>query len=128
LNLYLLFIVIRFKLCLWCVLEWACQNIWCAPKLFVSNSEVLYFVFFGPYSWYNLLIFIYLFFYSQSDVDECRNMPFLCRNGRCRNSIGSFVCECADGYTLSNDGQYCRDIDECQEVCKTDIIMYNHAF
>lgn len=44
-------------------------------------------------------------------------MPFLCRNGRCRNTIGGFVCECADGYVLAQDGQHCRDIDECHEVC-----------
>lgn len=43
-------------------------------------------------------------------------MPFLCRNGRCRNTIGGFVCECADGYVLAQDGQHCRDIDECDEV------------
>jgi len=45
-------------------------------------------------------------------------MPFLCRNGRCRNTIGGFVCECADGYVLAQDGQHCRDIDECHEVCR----------
>lgn len=54
--------------------------------------------------------------YSYSDTDECRTAPFLCRNGRCRNSLGSFHCECADGYTLSVDGQHCRDLDECKEV------------
>lgn len=43
-------------------------------------------------------------------------MPFLCRNGRCRNTIGAFNCECADGYVLAQDGQHCRDIDECHEV------------
>lgn len=43
-------------------------------------------------------------------------MPHLCRNGRCKNTIGSFHCECADGYTLTADGQHCKDIDECREV------------
>jgi len=43
-------------------------------------------------------------------------MPFLCRNGRCRNTIGGFSCECTSGYVLSTDGQHCRDIDECTEV------------
>lgn len=51
-----------------------------------------------------------------TDIDECRIMPFLCRNGRCRNTIGAFNCECADGYVLAQDGQHCRDIDECHEV------------
>lgn len=49
-------------------------------------------------------------------MDECRIMPFLCRNGRCRNTIGSFYCECADGYVLAQDAQHCRDVDECDEV------------
>lgn len=43
-------------------------------------------------------------------------MPYLCRNGRCRNTVGSFNCDCADGYALSPDRQNCRDIDECVEV------------
>lgn len=51
-----------------------------------------------------------------SDIDECRVMPFLCRNGRCRNILGSFNCECAEGYVLAADGQHCRDVDECHEV------------
>ncbi|XP_029674893.1 fibrillin-2-like isoform X2 [Formica exsecta] len=51
-----------------------------------------------------------------ADINECRIMPFLCRNGRCRNTIGGFVCECADGYVLAQDGQHCRDIDECHEI------------
>lgn len=51
-----------------------------------------------------------------TDVDECHIMPYLCRNGRCRNVIGSFRCECADGYTLSPDRHHCQDIDECHEV------------
>lgn len=46
-------------------------------------------------------------------------MPHLCRNGRCRNTPGSFQCECASGYVLSSDGQHCRDIDECHEVPNT---------
>lgn len=40
-------------------------------------------------------------------------MPFLCRNGRCRNTIGSFTCDCVDGYVMTADGQHCRDVDEC---------------
>lgn len=55
-----------------------------------------------------------------SDINECRIMPFLCRNGRCRNTIGGFVCECADGYVLAQDSQHCRDIDECHEVRPVD--------
>lgn len=50
------------------------------------------------------------------DVDECRTMPYLCRNGRCRNTIGSFDCDCVEGYVRTVDGMHCRDLDECLEV------------
>lgn len=62
------------------------------------------------------------------DIDECRIMPFLCRNGRCRNTIGAFNCECADGYVLAQDGQHCRDIDECHEVSSSwkNILLASH--
>lgn len=40
----------------------------------------------------------------------------MCRNGRCRNTAGSFRCECAPGYTLTGDGRNCRDVDECTEL------------
>lgn len=56
------------------------------------------------------------FLHNYVDVDECRMMPFLCRNGRCKNTMGGFSCECTSGYILSTDGQHCRDIDECTEV------------
>lgn len=56
------------------------------------------------------------FFPLLKDVDECRLLLGICRNGRCRNTVGSFSCECADGYTLTDDGQNCRDINECTEV------------
>lgn len=51
-------------------------------------------------------------------------MPFLCRNGRCRNTIGGFTCECTSGYVLSTDGQHCRDIDECTEVTILHKLVY----
>ena len=34
-------------------------------------------------------------------------------NADCANTIGSFVCTCATGYTLLNDGVTCADVDEC---------------
>ena len=32
------------------------------------------------------------------DINECEELPNLCRGGVCRNRIGTFVCECAVGY------------------------------
>lgn len=54
------------------------------------------------------------------DVDECLSLSHSCRAGqRCRNTVGSFVCEriltCAPGHQLNNGR--CEDIDEC--VLKT---------
>lgn len=54
--------------------------------------------------------------FTFTDVNECLINVGLCVNGRCRNTEGSFVCECADGYTLTPDGEQCRDINECSEV------------
>ena len=55
------------------------------------------------------------------DIDECVTDKFNsnreCKNsmGRdsiCKNSIGSFECECINGYEVNADG-ICTDIDEC---------------
>lgn len=38
----------------------------------------------------------------------------LCGNGECVNTVGSFACQCEDGYSFKNeDNQYCLDNDEC---------------
>ncbi|KAI8434520.1 hypothetical protein MSG28_012522 [Choristoneura fumiferana] len=47
---------------------------------------------------------------SCEDVEECANSR-LCEHGECRNTIGSFRCECKPGYTLRDNA--CRDVDEC---------------
>lgn len=41
------------------------------------------------------------------DVNECREDPSLCQNGRCVNSEGGFRCECYSGYTSSADKKSC---------------------
>ena len=43
----------------------------------------------------------------------------LCRNGRCRNTVGGVTCDCPNGYELTRDGRNCRDTNECDhsEVC-----------
>ncbi|XP_026325907.1 fibrillin-2-like isoform X2 [Hyposmocoma kahamanoa] len=50
------------------------------------------------------------------DINECRDGGMVCRNGICRNTVGSFWCECSRGYTLTPDGNNCRDVDECTEI------------
>ncbi|XP_074783839.1 fibrillin-2-like [Athene noctua] len=52
------------------------------------------------------------------DIDECKVLPNLCRNGQCINSIGSFRCHCRLGYTADITGTACVDLDECNQSPK----------
>ncbi|KAM8879680.1 uncharacterized protein AB9W97_014909 isoform 2-T2 [Spinachia spinachia] len=50
------------------------------------------------------------------DDDECRRGADVCRPRRtCRNTFGSFVCVCRDGFVMGtlNGAVQCRDEDEC---------------
>ncbi|KAI1905149.1 hypothetical protein AGOR_G00013160 [Albula goreensis] len=48
-----------------------------------------------------------------TDIDECKIMPNLCKNGRCINTMGSYRCHCKQGYTNDITGTACVDVDEC---------------
>ncbi|XP_067140465.1 fibrillin-2-like [Centruroides vittatus] len=50
------------------------------------------------------------------DVDECKIMPFLCKNGRCINTLGSYRCLCNKGYKTDHSGTHCIDVNECEKV------------
>ncbi|RZF38291.1 hypothetical protein LSTR_LSTR007889 [Laodelphax striatellus] len=52
-------------------------------------------------------------FLDRKDINECTEFPSMCSNGRCRNSIGGFSCNCNQGYALDENGIKCNDIDEC---------------
>ncbi|XP_064294038.1 fibrillin-2 isoform X2 [Phalacrocorax carbo] len=52
------------------------------------------------------------------DIDECKVMPNLCRNGQCINTMGSFRCFCKIGYTTDISGTSCIDLDECSQSPK----------
>jgi len=46
------------------------------------------------------------------DIDECENEADNCHvNANCTNTIGSFTCQCKEGYM--GNGITCDDIDEC---------------
>ncbi|KAL3865813.1 hypothetical protein ACJMK2_043163, partial [Sinanodonta woodiana] len=49
------------------------------------------------------------------DIDECAEIPNLCKDGTCQNTFGSYICTCHDGYKLRPNGVDCVDIDECKE-------------
>uniref|UniRef100_A0A663MUT8 Fibrillin 2 n=1 Tax=Athene cunicularia TaxID=194338 RepID=A0A663MUT8_ATHCN len=42
-----------------------------------------------------------------TDIDECKVMPNLCRNGQCINTMGSFRCFCKVGYTTDISSTSC---------------------
>ena len=45
--------------------------------------------------------------FSLLDIDECTQFPGLCKNGICRNTLGSFACECSAGLTLDAAERSC---------------------
>ncbi|KTF88594.1 hypothetical protein cypCar_00038978 [Cyprinus carpio] len=45
------------------------------------------------------------------DIDECKVMGNLCKNGQCLNTLGSFSCVCKPGYTTDIRGTQCVDVD-----------------
>uniref|UniRef100_A0A7N9ATH0 Fibrillin 1 n=1 Tax=Mastacembelus armatus TaxID=205130 RepID=A0A7N9ATH0_9TELE len=52
------------------------------------------------------------------DIDECRVMGNLCKNGQCINTLGSYSCTCKPGYTTDISGTTCVDVDECIQAPK----------
>uniref|UniRef100_A0A3Q4C0E7 Uncharacterized protein n=1 Tax=Mola mola TaxID=94237 RepID=A0A3Q4C0E7_MOLML len=52
------------------------------------------------------------------DIDECRVMGNLCRNGQCINTLGSYSCTCKPGYTTDITSTMCVDVDECIQAPK----------
>ena len=43
---------------------------------------------------------------AHADTDECAINNGGC-DGSCVNEIGSYYCECGNGYTLNSDGHSC---------------------
>ncbi|ETN71406.1 calcium binding EGF domain protein, partial [Necator americanus] len=50
------------------------------------------------------------------DVDECEKFAgHVCDlSAECKNTIGSFICKCKEGFELATDGRRCEDINECE--------------
>ncbi|XP_048825237.1 fibrillin-1-like isoform X1 [Brienomyrus brachyistius] len=44
------------------------------------------------------------------DVNECEVFPGVCINGKCVNTVGSFVCQCPSGMTVDATGRTCIDL------------------
>nr|XP_039266254.1 fibrillin-2-like [Styela clava] len=45
---------------------------------------------------------------SLEDIDECMELPGLCQGGKCGNVLGSFICECPEGYKLNEESRVCE--------------------
>ncbi|XP_028171170.1 fibrillin-1-like [Ostrinia furnacalis] len=53
---------------------------------------------------------------KEMDVNECSAFPGLCGHGRCKNMMGTFVCECFPGYEPDSKNHTCVDVNECEIV------------
>ncbi|XP_003250904.3 fibrillin-2 [Apis mellifera] len=63
---------------------------------------------------YNELCLDKGFSVNGQDIDECRTIPDLCKNGLCINTLGSYRCVCNKGYKADKSGTQCVDINECE--------------
>ncbi|TRY57420.1 hypothetical protein DNTS_031417 [Danionella cerebrum] len=60
---------------------------------------------------------------SCRDDNECENVTGICGpDANCSNTVGSYYCTCLSGFTSNgkqqfqtNDGTYCKDINECMD-------------
>ena len=64
---------------------------------------------------------LFSFFPFFEDIDECKRVLCNTVGERCLNSIGSFGCECIEGYSRNPDNT-CTNINECEleDVCLGD--------
>lgn len=51
-----------------------------------------------------------------ADIDECKVMGNLCKNGQCLNTLGSFSCVCKPGYTSDISSTQCVGESESQMI------------
>ena len=50
------------------------------------------------------------------DIDECVELPNVCQGGVCRNTFGSFVCVCPQGYMFEHASVSCVGASLWQHV------------
>lgn len=59
--------------------------------------------------------------HCETDINECETGQHQCGlKIHCKNTLGSYRCECSSGYELSDSGQ-CVDINECNELGRCDL-------
>ncbi|MBN3317837.1 LTBP1 protein, partial [Atractosteus spatula] len=58
-------------------------------------------------------------------VNECAEGSYVCYNGRCENTEGSYMCVCQLGFLLNEEGTECTVRWECQlSLCKTQLFNW----
>ena len=55
-------------------------------------------------------LILYIQFVIMSDINECANDSLNGCNQICTNTIGSFLCECNNGYELGDDLMTCSGL------------------
>lgn len=92
----------------------------------VCEGTYYFFLLLLLFFFYHKLLFkyyLYYFFYHL-DINECSKDNGGC-DQICKNTMGSFICECNEGYQLDKDSKNCYDINEClidngncSQICK----------
>uniref|UniRef100_A0A3B4G4T5 Adhesion G protein-coupled receptor E8 n=1 Tax=Pundamilia nyererei TaxID=303518 RepID=A0A3B4G4T5_9CICH len=55
-----------------------------------------------------------LLLFFLSDIDECQRTTGICGpNSNCKNTVGSYICTCLNGFNFNLVTVVCLDIDEC---------------
>jgi len=57
-----------------------------------------------------------------SDVDECAESREVCMEGRCKNTVGSFICDCENGFAVQRGR--CTGMSSLSTRC----LMRGHPF
>ena len=61
-----------------------------------------------------------VFFLSTSDncldVDECNQQECNGYSASCKNTVGSYECQCPTGYNFDDSSGDCDDINECDYI------------
>ncbi|KAK8738586.1 hypothetical protein OTU49_003951, partial [Cherax quadricarinatus] len=102
-----------------CVRAWAWAWAWAWLLIILVKTTPAYgrvMCFNGGYCLYNRCICTEGFYGSrcQYDRDECATDNGGCEQ-ECRNTLGSYMCCCSQGYKLGADKKSCHEVDECAD-------------
>jgi hypothetical protein len=84
-----------------CTANTKVKDTWSIPPLSHSPSECSALLRQGQHYFY-IILFIFL-----TDVDECKEGSLDCEH-TCINTVGSYHCECQDGFSLRTDNHTCE--------------------